>query len=228
MTVMSGDRSDHNLMRRIRRGMRLCKPAGLLCRLAMPALVVPVFCEAAEITPKVVWKHDRVDCDAEQGDLTCVIKAMRAGDASSAAIRFAQVLASRDDPGWAIEFRELGRIDLLTSFHPYRVNTNNSFSLVNGSPELIEVGSYQLTQADFARADVQPLLRRNPNAFLIYKLWFLGRRETVAGGSRFVFSGAFADCRVCKPLAGADIAYDFDSRGVFHGAKLLRVAPRQF
>jgi hypothetical protein len=78
---------------------------------------------------------------------------------------------------------------------------------VNGSPELIEVGSYQLTQADFGRADVQRLLRRKPNAFLIYKLWFAGRRETVAGGSRFVFSNAFADCRACKPLADADIAY---------------------
>jgi hypothetical protein len=67
--------------------MRLCKLAGLLCGLAMPAFLVPVFCEAAEIAPKVVWNHDRVDCDAEHGDPTCVIKAMRADGDNSAAIR---------------------------------------------------------------------------------------------------------------------------------------------
>lgn len=43
-----------------------------------------------------------------------------------------------------------------------------------------------------------------------------------------MFSDVFAECRACNPLAGADIAYDFNSHGVFQGATLLRVVPRRF
>ena len=125
------------------------------------------------VTPKVVWNHDRVDC--EFGDTACLIGAMKTGGASNEAIRFAEWLAARDDAGWADDFKELGPVDLVSTFQPFRANTNYSYFLVNGSPNVVEVTWYELTAADRARSDLQRVFRRDPEVFLIFKLSFVRR-----------------------------------------------------
>jgi len=170
-----------------------------------------------EITPNVVWRDaDDVFSQCEHADFECVVKLMRARGASEEAVRFVQ-----KEQVWVLEFKEFGSIDLLL-VETFRANTNQFYALVNGSPKVVYAEGYELTPADKKRSDVQALLARSPDAFVIAQSGFT-RHESVNGGSRFVFTDFLAVCRACERLAAVELAYDFDATSSFKGVKLLKI-----
>ena len=96
-------------------------------------------------------------------------------------------------------------------------------ALVNGTPDIIILDEYDFTEADLARPDVRAVLEPLPDGDLFSHRFV--RKESTSDGSRFVVVADFARCNACRNevLAHAEIAYDLDPSGRFHGAKLLRV-----
>lgn len=203
------------------------RTSSLRLQIAFALVFVAVVLQAAQAQSKgefdksIAWSSYEVDCDAEQNGERCIVAKMRTAGASDAAVRFAELLIKREDPGWAVEFDELGSIDLVMAYHPFRANTNESLMLVNGSPAIIPVDFYELTAKDKARPDVQKMLRRNPEAFLIGRPSFV-RVETLSGRSRYVFGDTFAECRACEPIGSAEFGFEFDASGIYRGTSFIR------
>ena len=45
------------------------------------------------------------------------------------------------------------------------------------------------------------------------------------GGARFIFTGNFATCHACEPVATGYLGFDFDASGRFLGTRLVSVGP---
>jgi uncharacterized protein len=171
------------------------------------------------IDPSVIYTSFN-KCDF--GDVSCLLNTMQALGASREAIRFSQRLAANGTPGWALNFQELGHIDVVHVHKPFMANTTESSFLVNGSPDLIEFG-YGLTASDRDRADVRKALGVDPTGYLFEERFM--RRETTKGYLRYVTEAVLARCNACRneALAKAEVAYDFDAKGSFKGATLLKI-----
>jgi hypothetical protein len=165
------------------------------------------------------------DCMSADNAWSCMQAVMRRSNASSAALQFASRLEAIGNPGWASDFQDFGRVDLVATTYPLRANTNGAWLMVNGAPDIVEAESFELSAGDQRLATWQRLMRRHPSAFLTGRAAFLRHERTEAGGQRFVFADVVADCRACEPLATAEFVFEFAPDGRFTGTRLVRVGP---
>jgi len=183
----------------------------------------------APFGPAIVWRGDDAAavglCNAAQDSWTCLIGKMRASQASPEAIDFSARLKAMDNPGWAESFRAFGKVALVAALYPFRANTNGGYLLVNGSPSVVDTEHFTLSSADRRRSDYRRLMARLPQVDLIGEIAFDHREALAHGAARFIFKQTFATCHACDPAATGYLSFEFDGKGRYRGARLLRVGP---
>lgn len=155
--------------------------------------------------------------------IACVISVMQKAGASTQATAFTKMLKGE---GYLDSFRAMGRVDLGNVFYPFRANENWEFILVNGKPQVINVGDPDnLKRIDIKKDPLYPSLIRQ---FTELELWghaeFKTMKRLAEGGQRFIFSFVLLNgCHACEIGGYADIAFDFNSKGCFLGTNLIRL-----
>lgn len=173
------------------------------------------------ITQDVVWAGDSTtfldQCDF--GDERCMLEYMQSTGATPQAVRFGARVN-----GWADAFEELGPVDLVSWTQAFAASSVQGQSLVNGTPDLVDITSYTITADDRTRPGVVQALRLLPEGFLDNQRFL--RKEQTSTGTRFIVGADYVQCRACRDvaLASAEVAYDFDSEEVFESASLLSLA----
>jgi hypothetical protein len=187
---------------------------------------------AAPFGPDIVWRSNDIgavaDCNVThpgQDSLPCLAGKMRAGGATPAAIAFAGRLNAMDNPGWADSFKAYGKVAVVDAVYPFRANNNGGELLVNGTPSIVDTESFELSKADKRRSDYRALMAHVPQADLNPYFPFQRREALAHGGARFIFTGNFATCHACEPVATGYLGFDFDASGRFLGTRLVSVGP---
>ena len=174
--------------------------------------------------PQVVWGRMQEECTGPNS-VECVASIMRQAGASPEAIAFSRKI---DGDGYMDSFREMGKVDLVSVFYPFRANTNGGSFLVNGSPSMIS-----LEELDkWGKVDIRkdPLYPAIAKRFPEVMLWggepgFGTMQRLPSGGQRFIFSYVLLNgCHACDVAGYAHVAFDFDRNGRFSGTKLLRLS----
>lgn len=113
---------------------------------------------------------------------------------------------------YAIEFMELGKVDLAMVSVPY--SPYEERVLINGTPDLIRIDSvFRNLPSAFPDNASQAVLRRYPDAAATW-VGISGHRFLPSGGQRFVIGLALSTgCRAC-PIVGSGVSFlDFDADG---------------
>ncbi len=182
--------------------------------------------EAVWNPPQPVWGRMQDECRKYEKSqfVECVVSIMRESSAPPQAIAFTKLIKGE---GYIDSFREIGTVDLVSVFYPFRANDNGNLLLVNGTPRIVDLeDSQKLKNVDIRKEQLyRSLVRKFPKL----ELWGHAEFETVqqlsAGGQRFVFSFILLNgCHACEVGGHAHIAYDFDKAGKFLGTKLLRLS----
>lgn len=194
------------------------------------------------IGPSAVWNPGNKDLQqindgCRHGDSAdysrCFTDRMAELGASPEAIDFAEQYAQQHDGAIAIlrDFQPVDAVDVGYAYFPDRNEGSQSVLLLNGTPEILNIGNpKELPQEQITR-DVQfaALRRAYPQAAI-----FPGngiqpearpRMQKLAdGGQRFVMDYPFRDgCNSCALLGHATFAFDFNPAGQFRGASLVKV-----
>lgn len=173
--------------------------------------------ELPKITADVIWDGDAAGVyeKCEHGDDSCVFELMRSTGASEQAIRFGSRVR-----GWAYELEELGPIDVVSWVQTFAASVAGGQYLVNGTPELIDISSYELRDHDLSRPDVRAVLSQVGEGSLFNHRFT--RMEPKAGGQRFIVEADLVQCNACRDevQAVAEIVYDLDSSGFFQQVSL--------
>jgi hypothetical protein len=131
---------------------------------------------------------------------------------------------------YARDFREAGKVAIVSIEYMLRANENRGWLLVNGTPLLIDVDDMQRLPKDTLLGDpaYAALVQRYPRVML-----FPGDRSDTAEpkvetlpdkGERFVVRYLLQNgCHACERIGSATFAFDFDQAGRFRGTRLLAV-----
>lgn len=168
---------------------------------------------AAPYGPAIVWNAP--DSAWQCQDMACVTSQMRRAGSTRAQMDFVRDLASMwppdTSPGWAVGFRNYGRVDLVT-YDCARCRMGG-FVLVNGSPKIVLLGR-SLDQAYEHLQRTRQFARRHPRALLRrLGLALVETRRPPNGSQTFVFSNDIADCEACEPYSEIAFALDFNAAG---------------
>jgi hypothetical protein len=155
-------------------------------------------------------------------DPQCLPEMMRRHGASAAALAVAERFQGQS---FLLEFKDLGRVSLATLDSPFSANVNETYVLVNGVPDVVDVAT-EAEKVDSRHDDTfAAILKLFPQAFIDTTLpAFVGTQALRAHGQRFIFQGNISnECRACNSVGAARIALDFDSSGRYLGPALLQV-----
>jgi hypothetical protein len=188
-----------------------------------------VAAKSNEIGPKAIWNPPqevwgRMQEVCSSGGVECVASFMRRAGASPQAIAFTRLLK---DEGYMTSFSEMGKVDLVSVFYPFRANTNDAILLVNGTPQVIDLEDLdKLGKIDIRRDPLYPsLARRFPEIELWGNPQFETSQRIPTGGQRIIIKYVLLNgCHACEIAGYAHIAFDFDSTGTFRGLRLLRLS----
>jgi len=163
----------------------------------------------------------------------CFTDRMEELGASPEAIDFAEQYAKEHDGAIAVltDFQPADAVDVGYAYFPDRHESTQSVLLLNGTPEILNIGDpKELPQEQLtSNAQFAALRRAHPQVAI-----FPGngvqpdarpRMQKLAdGGQRFVMDYSFRDgCNSCALLGQATFAFDFDSAGQLRGAILVKV-----
>lgn len=174
--------------------------------------------------PNIVWSRMQDECHRKKEEpafVDCVISIMEKAGASARARAFTKLIKGE---GYMVSFREMGKVDIVSAFYPFRANDNGELLLVNGTPQVIYVDDPDnVERIDIRKDPLYPSLKRK---FPKLELWGHAEFDTMqqrsGGGQRFVFRMVLLNgCHACEVGGHAHIAFDFDSTGKFLGTKLL-------
>lgn len=182
--------------------------------------------EVAEIGPDAVWLITNTDaipelqkCSSDLGTFQfssdCVVPIMEKYGASKKAIEFFE----KSNYWFMIGFQEKGRVDLVEIDTPWRVNDNEQYALVNGSPSIVNIES---EASDFSPQNLINYSLLDDN-FPKYTLWPGDNSFVKQEGESFFFQFSLKDergCHVCYSGYWAVVSFDFKD-GNYTGARLL-------
>lgn len=179
----------------------------------------PEFVDAAKTTCENLQSDKLQDCFAKE---------MKKAKASVAAVEFSKELG---EPGFVRDFKVAGAVDIAYVFYPYRANENQSCLIVNGDPAVIDVDNHKLVGAGALKYNATYVaLSKNRKEV---SLWPGDRYGTetpdvemgaMAGAHIVVNYRLREECHACAVLGHAWYSFDFDAKGKFLGAKLIRVS----
>lgn len=162
----------------------------------------------------------------EHNFVACVVSIMQQAGASPQAIEFTKMLKGE---GYLDSFRKMGKVDLANVFYPFRANENWDFIMINGTPRVIYAGDYDnFKNIDIRKDPLYPsLIRKFPKLELWGHAEFKAMQRLPDGGQRFIFSFVLLNgCHACEIGGYANIAFNFNSEGIFLGTKLLRLTKK--
>lgn len=158
----------------------------------------------------------------------CFAKEMKKAKASPPAVEFSKQLG---EPGFVRDFKVAGAVDIAYVFYPYRANENQSCLIVNGDPATIDVDNHKLVGAGALKYNATYVaLSKNRKEV---SLWPGDRYGTetpdvemgaMAGAHIIVNYRLREQCHACAVLGHAWYSFEFDAKGKFLGAKLIRVS----
>ena len=177
------------------------------------------FIDTAKATCQDFHSDKLQDCFAQQ---------MKKAKASAAAVEFSKQLG---EPGFVREFKAAGPVDIAYVLYPYRANENQSCLIVNGDPATVDVDNHKLVSVDALKrnAAYRALAKRHKEI----SLWPGDRYETETpdvemaanAGVHIVVNYRLREqCHACAVLGHAWFLFDFDGKGKFQGAKLVRIS----
>ncbi len=191
-----------------------------------------------EITAKSIWSvpsNARTEmmqnCPYKLGPMQftqCITKIMQAYNANEAAIDFTTLLQGQ---GFMSDFRNTGIVDVARAAI-IGADRSDEFYLVNGKPNPINVDDpailNQLSNALAANGQYQTIKADHPDVLL----WggnhdFPTVIKNKNGTLRFVFTYPLKKgCVACETIGQANIAFDFNSTGLFLGPQLVAVSSK--
>jgi len=181
------------------------------------------FVDAVKATCQDFHSDKLQDCFAQQ---------MKKAKASAAAVEFSKELG---EPGFVRDFKSAGPVNIAYVLYPYRANENQSCLIVNGDPATVDVDNHKLVSVE--------TLKRNATYLTLAKthkeisLWPGDRYETETpdvematnAGAHIVVNYRLREqCHACAVLGHAWFSFDFDPKGKFQGAKLMRISVSHF
>lgn len=198
----------------------------------MSKVIAPVAVITPKLTPSIMSSTALIGQTAifNGGDtqkwhacesLDCISSLMKEENGSLEAINFTKLIyqENSDNLGFLEQFQEMGKIDLGLVVFPNRVNTNEAYYLLNGSPLLV---STEISTVEFIKTIEQdPLYLEMKNKYPDIGLWTalaqFSKKETLLNNNeRFIFSYGFKNgCHACTTEYSASIGFDFDSNGKF-------------
>ena len=221
--------------------------AGALAVIGVASLITFLQVEANHETDDQIGEEAIWNAGAE--DLRAISQACKTTDAaryrdcfieqmgeyaSSEAVAFTQMLASRKSPrlGYLAGLKESGLVDLGYVVYPGNGNTHQGWALLNGIPALINLDDVTMLPKSAMEKDTQyaALRQSHPQMQLVVndeqrKADTSPQIERLPGeGERFAVPYSLQDpCAGCAPLAQAIFGFDFDDAGKFMGIKFLKI-----
>jgi hypothetical protein len=178
-----------------------------------------------EFGPETVWNlGDHLDefhnCNAQKS-IDCVSTLMNNLGASPQAITFTKLMQGE---AYMSSFTEFGIVDLAEITYPSRANSNIEYILINGNPQIVFVEDVH--KVDITHDPNYPFLHQQyPNLRIeggenIFK----NKEQISTSRERFIFGCQLVDgCHACQIDKYANIAFNFDSTGLFEGMELLNI-----
>lgn len=192
--------------------------------LALPAL-------AARPGPDALWTppdgaidraHQAVASGKSPAD--ALAAAMKAGNASPAALEFAKRLG--EDAGYAGELKEAGPLTTGTLYFPLRANENAEPFVIDSTGRLIRPAQEdRVTEGDLVRHPGFSRLKPTGPVDTWPPTDPVRVQPGDKGGTDLIYDYPVRTCHNC-PLDGlARVAYAFDAAGKYTGRRLLDVLP---
>lgn len=188
---------------------------------------------SASIGPTAIFSN--VDMEKWQAckDIDCIAGLMKESGASSDSINFTKLLYKSSSNehvylGFLGEFQETGKIDVGRVYLPNRVNTNEIYYLLNGSPALVS------TEINFQNGEIINKMKQDslyPEMKKKYpkiEPWgntkFVRKDTLPKNGERFIFTFILNNgCHACETEYAAIIGFDFDPNGKFLKTTFLKI-----
>src|SRR5277367_6100039 len=161
----------------------------------------------------------------------CFLNEMKAAGGSPEALTFAESLASSLGVVYLRAFRHVERVDVAYIECAFRANELEGVLLVNGNPSPIDVDDESFTVDEEMRknAPYAALAEQYPHISVWPGDRFDSKLPTVTstgwGTQTFLVQYTLRDgCHACAEVGTAKLAFNFDTRGNFQGARVASVA----
>lgn len=172
--------------------------------------------------PEAVWNGPLEHCRTGTGAVdACLTDAMRAGDASAAAIAVSERLRGRGEAGHVSAWEERDGVGVATIGYPFRANTNHGTWLVDSRGRPTDVDS--LAESALSVPSIEAFRTSHPDARAFAPAEFVERQALPEGGVRFIYATPLRTCRACETLGHLKVAYDFDGGREFAGQQVLGI-----
>jgi predicted secreted protein len=161
----------------------------------------------------------------------CFLNEMKSAGASPEAQEFAESLAGSLGVVYLRAFRRAERVDIAYIEYAFRANELEGVLLVNGNPSPIDVDDESFTVDEEMRknAPYAALAEQYPHISVWPGDRFDSKLPTVTstgwGTQTFLVRYTLRDgCQACAKVGTATLAFNFDTRGNFQGARVSNVA----
>ncbi|NYZ63379.1 hypothetical protein [Luteimonas deserti] len=151
----------------------------------------------------------------------CLRDAMRAADASPAALAASAVLAERGDAGYIAAWHEIEGVGVATTEFPFRANTNRGTWLVDAAGRVVDVDADPLAGMDDTQAGITTFRAAHADARPVAPARFEAAEPLEGGGVRLIYATPMRTCHACEDIGTLRIGYDFDPARRFTGRHLL-------
>ena len=161
----------------------------------------------------------------------CFLNEMKSAGASPEALEFTESLAASLGVVYLRAFRRVERVDIAYIEYAFRANELEGVLLVNGNPSPIDVDdeSFTIDEAMRKNAPYAALAEQYPHISLWPGDRFDSKLPAVTstgwGTQTFLVQYTLRDgCHACAEVGTATLAFNFDTRGNFQGARVASVA----
>ena len=171
----------------------------------------------------VAWEGDLNAC--RQGEnaatRTCLLDAMRAGGADTAAITAAAQLSTGGELAYVSAWHEHEGIGVATVTYPFRANTNEGTRLIDAQGKRIDVDATPAAGGASVDPTLQALLQAHPDATPFAPAQAAGSTPLENGGIRLIYRTPLRQCHACVDVGQLAVAYDFDAQRRFIGQQVM-------
>jgi predicted secreted protein len=157
----------------------------------------------------------------------CFLVQMKKFNASPEAVEFAKLTLSE---GFMRDFKETGKVDVAYAIYPFRANENQVCFLVNGSPNMIDIDSYEyISKINFKKNIIYKQLEMKYPHLSIWPgdrsgTGYPAVRKLPDGGQQFIFNYRLQDgCHACKLIGFVNLGFDFDKDRKFIAIKVINI-----
>jgi predicted secreted protein len=210
--------------------------AFILMTLMMTAQKKDLISMTGKITGKAIWEpgmemihalHDSCDNLTYSSFNKCLLEQMKKSGASQEAIEFAKMI---DSGGFMRGFKDAGKVDIAYAVYPFRANENQVCFLINGSPDIIDVDSYDYISKVILKKN--KIYKQIANKYPHVSIFPGDRngtdypvvREQPGGGQQFIFNYRLQDgCHACKLIGFANLGFNFDKDGKFSALNVINI-----